>query len=227
MRILLIEDNIKVCESLSFQLKKEGFIIETSNDGEEGLLYVYQEAHDLILLDRMLPSLDGIKILKKARSRGISTPVILITALGELDDKIIGLDTGADDYLVKPFDFKELLARIKSISRRPRHWEGIQELSFGDITLADDRKQLSRNKTTCLLTKKEASLLEIFLTNPNQIIPRSIILSKVWGSNTTVEEGNIDNYIFLLRRKLKAVNSRLILKTIHRTGYRLEDKHVS
>lgn len=226
MRILLIEDNIKVCESLRFQLEKEGFIVEKSNDGEEGLLYICQEAHDLILLDRMLPGLDGIELLQKIRNKGISTPVILITALGELDDKITGLNTGADDYLVKPFAFKELLARINSISRRPRHWESVPKLFFGDITLDDDRKQLSGNGTSCLLTKKEASLLEIFLTNPNQIIPRPIILSKVWGVDATVEDGNIDNYIFLLRRKLKAVNSRLILKTIHRTGYRLEDEHV-
>jgi len=223
MRILLIEDNKKVCDSLSYQLKKEGFIVESSYDGEEGLQFIYQQSHDLVLLDRILPGLDGIEILKETRSRGISIPIILITALGELDDKIMGLDTGADDYLVKPFEFQELVARIRSIHRRPQKWEEDKPLSYGDITL-DEKQNLLYCESSCLLSVKESQLLQFFLKNPEKTLPRSMILSSVWGANTTVEDGNVDNYIFLLRRKLKAIKSRLSITTVYRVGYRLEDK---
>lgn len=132
MRILIIEDDRKLCDSLKFQLEKEGLLTDLCYDGEDGLDYIRQRTHDLVLLDRMLPSMDGLTILEKMRSEGISTPVILVTALGELSDKITGLNQGADDYLVKPYDFQELLARIRCITRRP----GNLEMS-GDITLGD------------------------------------------------------------------------------------------
>lgn len=226
MRILLIEDNKKVCQTLSFQLKKEGFTVDVSHNGEEGLLLIEENKHDLILLDRMLPKLDGIQILERMRNQEIHTPVILTTALGSLDDKVTGLETGADDYLVKPFDFPELLARIHSISRRAPEWKKDQKLSYGDISLIDGNSKLEGPSATCTLTKKESGLLKLFLTSPEKLMQREIILSHVWGANSFVEDGNIDNYIFLVRRKLKASGSRLVLKTVHGAGYRLEDPHV-
>lgn len=226
MQILLIEDNLKLCQTLQHQLTRQGFVVEICHNGEEGLEFILQQSHDLILLDRMLPGLDGIEVLRIVRQKKINTPIILITALGELDDKISGLDTGADDYLVKPFAFEELMARIRSISRRPRQLQEVSQCTFGDLTLDVARKQLYGNGSSCQLTQKEAQLLELFLANPNQVLPRSLILSKIWGYNTSVEDGNIDNYIYLVRRKLRAVESCLTVTTIHRIGYRLEDQNV-
>ena len=130
MRILLIEDNIELCTSLSYQLKAEGFELDICHNGEDGLHFIKEEAHDLILLDRMLPRMDGITVLRSTRRLNISTPIILITALGELQDRIIGLDCGADDYIVKPFAFEELTARIRCIFRRPQKWKKQPAFTF-------------------------------------------------------------------------------------------------
>jgi DNA-binding response OmpR family regulator len=223
MRILLIEDDEELCETLSFELINEGFNVDVCHDGEDGLMYIKQLAHDLILLDGMLPTLTGIQILEIMRGSGISTPVILITALGELDDKIRGLDSGADDYIVKPVAFQELMARIRSIIRRPKQWESLQVLKFGDITFDGEEKILSGNLLSCALSKKEGNLLELFLKNPGKTLPRTMILSRVWGPYAGVEDGNLDNYIHFLRKRLASVESRLVLTTIRGVGYRLEE----
>lgn len=226
MRILLIEDDEELCESLSFELRSEGFIVDICHDGEDGLGFIRQEAHDLILLDCMLPSLSGVQVLHKIRTEGITTPIILVTALGELEDKISGLDSGADDYLVKPFAFQELMARIRSITRRPKQWTATRMLEYGDVIYNGDEKILTKNDATCPLSKKEGALLELFLNNPGKTLPRLLILSRVWGPYADVEEGNLDNYIHFLRRRLATVKSRLTLKTVRGVGYRLEDHDV-
>lgn len=226
MRILIIEDDEKLCESLQFQLNREGITSDVCYDGEEGLGLIRQQAHDLVLLDRMLPSLDGLKILEKMRQEKIMTPVILVTALGELNDKITGLNCGADDYIVKPYEFQELLARIRCIIRRPAALAMTSDISFGDITYNPSLKQLTGNKKQVPLSKREGALLELFLRNPNQTLPRLTILSRVWGPNAEVEEGNLDNYIHFVRRRLKSVNSSLTLKTIRGIGYCLEESDV-
>jgi len=221
MRILLIEDDIKLCDSLSYQLTKEGYNVDICHEGDDGLRWIFELAHDIVLLDRMLPRMNGIQILKKTRTAGISTPILLITALGELNDKVTGLDSGADDYIVKPFAFEELLARIRSIIRRPRQWEGTPRLTFGDISFQPIEKQLYHREKSCTLSKRESDLMEMFLRNPTQILPRNVLLSRVWGPDSEVEDGNLDNYIHLLRRRLKSVGSTLILTTIRGVGYRL------
>lgn len=221
MRILLVEDDEKLLQLLAFQLKQEGYQVDCCNNGGDAMYYISQNAHDLILLDRMLPEMDGLTILKKTRESGIAIPVIMLTALGQLQDKIDGLDTGADDYLVKPFAFEELLARIRCIKRRPRKWEGNQVLAFGDISLSIEEKILTGPKGSCTLSKRECDLLEVFLTNRNQTMPRMILLSKVWGPDAEVEEGNLDNYIHFLRRRLKSAGSLLTLTTVRGVGYKL------
>ena len=223
MRILLIEDDKNLLETLSFQLDHAGFAVDTCDNGEDALYYMEENIHDLILLDRMLPVIDGISLLKKIRSAGNETPVILLTALGELNDKITGLDSGADDYLVKPFAFEELLARIRSISRRPRSWQNSDALSFGDVTYHPFSGLLSGPLGTCTLSKKEGLLLKIFLQNPAQTLPRSTLLSKVWGLDADVEDGNLDNYIHFIRRRLKIVSTHVSIKTVRGIGYHLED----
>lgn len=223
MRILLVEDDPHLLETLVFQLKHAGFAVDFCDNGEDALYYMQESIYDLILLDRMLPMIDGITLLKKFRILGNHTPVILLTALGELQDKITGLDSGADDYLVKPFAFEELLARIRSISRRPREWKETKSHQFGDITYTPDSCLLSGPKGNCTLSKKESDLLEIFMQNPAQTLPRATLLSKVWGIDSDVEDGNLDNYMHFIRRRLKTVSSCVSIKTVRGVGYYLED----
>ncbi len=226
MRILIIEDDKSLAETLRFQLEHNNFETDVCHDGEEGLHYIEQQAHDLILLDRMIPGLDGISVLKITREKNISTPIIFVTALGALNDKITGLDCGADDYLVKPFDFEELLARIRCILRRPSKWEGSKPIEYGDLSYDTEQKKLHCKNLSCSLSAREGDLLEFFLRNPGQTIPRTSILSKVWGIDAEVEEGNLDNYIYFVRRRLRSVESSVELRTIRGIGYQLEVPHV-
>ena len=219
MRILLVEDDTRLCYALAFQLEGEGFNVDTCEDGEDALYYMEKDAYDLILLDRMLPHIDGITLLTKYRKNGHSTPIIILTALGELQDKITGLDSGADDYLVKPFEFTELMARIRCIQRRPRTWDGNEELTFCDITFKTGEKTLIGKNGQCSLSKREGDLLEFLMHNPDQLLPRATLLSKVWGPDAEVEDGNLDNYIHFIRRRLNSVGSNVILKTVRGIGY--------
>lgn len=226
MRILIIEDDKSLAETLRFQLEHSHFETDVCHDGEEGLHFIEQQSHDLILLDRMLPVLDGISVLKITREKNISTPIIFVTALGALNEKITGLDCGADDYLVKPFEFEELLARIRCILRRPPRWEGRKPLNFEDISYDVEQKKLCCGSLSCSLSAREGDLLEFFLRNPGQTIPRGSLLARVWGPDAEVEDGNLDNYIYFLRRRLKSVKSSVNLKTVRGIGYQLEVSHV-
>lgn len=222
MRILLVEDDEKLNQSLVFQLEKEGFQVDACLGGEEALYYIRQHIHDLILLDRMLPEMSGTDILLKMRRMKDQTPVILITALGTLDDKVTGLDLGADDYLVKPFAFQELMARIRCVTRRPRKLMLNEQLSFGDIVYCTDENMLTGALSSCSISKREGALLETFLRNPGQTLSRTLLLTKVWGMDSDVEDGNLDNYIHFLRRRLKAVGSSICIRTVRGVGYRIE-----
>lgn len=223
MRILLAEDDEKLRTSLAFQLEQEGFLVDTCADGEEALYYIEQNIHDLILLDRMMPYLSGTELLLKMREAHNQTPVILITALGTLDDKVTGLDLGADDYLVKPFAFPELMARIRCIARRPRKMASADKLSLGDIVYQPEENMLTGNTASCSLSRREGDLLEAFLRSPGQPLSRTLLLTKVWGIDSDVEEGNLDNYIHFLRRRLKTVGSKVVIRTIRGIGYQIED----
>lgn len=222
MRILLVEDDEKLNHSLVFQLEKEGFLADSCQDGEEALYYIRQNLYDLILLDRMLPHISGTEILNHMRKEQNQTPVILITALGTLEDKVTGLDLGADDYLVKPFAFEELMARIRCVTRRPRKIELNERLSFGDITYCPEENMLTGPSGTCTMSRRESELAETFLRNQGQTLPRTLLLTRVWGLDSDVEDGNLDNYIHFLRRRLKAIGSSCRIRTIRGVGYRIE-----
>ena len=223
MRLLLIEDDESLCLSLGYQLRQDGFQVDVCRDGEEGLLWAREQAQDLIILDRMLPGKDGLTLLRQLRKEGVSTPVIFLTALGQVSDKTQGLDAGADDYLVKPFAYDELLARIRCVLRRPGTIQSTT-LSFGDITYDPDSLTLHRGEAATVLSKRLGDLLELFLRNPGQTLQRQTILLRVWGMEAEVEDGNLDNYTYFLRRSLKKVDSHLSLTTVRGVGYRLEDK---
>lgn len=223
MRILLAEDDRALNQSLAYQLEREGFTVDSCYDGDEALFYSEQAIHDIILLDRMLPCMVGTDVLTELRKKGISTPVILITALGTLTDKVEGLNLGADDYLVKPFAFEELLARIRCVARRPHALAGSDTLSVSDITFHSGDGILTGPAGGCTLSKKEAALFETLLRSKGQTLQRSTLLLKVWGPDSDVEEGNLDNYIHFLRRRLQITGSRLKITTVRGIGYRLQE----
>ena len=221
MRILLAEDDEKLNETLVYGLTQAGFIVDACFDGEDALFYGEQNIYDVILLDRMLPCMQGTDVLTALRQKGIATPVILITALGTLSDKVTGLDLGADDYLVKPFAQEELLARIRCVTRRPRQIVDEEPTFVSDITWFPAENRLMGPKASCTLSKREAALLEIFIKSGGATLPRSLLLLKVWGPESDVENGNLDNYIHFLRRRLNTVGSVLTIKTVRGVGYSL------
>lgn len=224
MRILLAEDDKQLNNTLTYQLEQEGFSVDSCLDGEEALFYGAQNIYDMILLDRMLPHMEGTDVLTSLRQKGITTPIILITALGTLSDKVTGLDLGADDYLVKPFDFEELLARIRCVTRRPRALTDSDLLTVSDVSWQTSEGILTGPLGKCTLSKREAALFETLMRSKGQTLPRNTLLLKVWGPDSDVEEGNLDNYIHFLRRRLQITGSRLQIKTIRGIGYCLQEK---
>lgn len=224
MRILLAEDDKQLNNTLTYQLEQEGFSVDSCLDGEEALFYGAQNIYDMILLDRMLPHMEGTDVLSSLRQKGITTPIILITALGTLSDKVTGLDLGADDYLVKPFDFEELLARIRCVTRRPRALTGSDLLTVSDVSWLTSEGILTGPLGKCTLSKREAALFETLMRSKGQTLPRNTLLLKVWGPDSDVEEGNLDNYIHFLRRRLQITGSKLQIKTIRGIGYCLQEK---
>lgn len=223
MRILLAEDDKDLNKALTWQLGKRGWRVDSCYNGEEALYYGKQNIYDVILLDRMLPDLEGTEVLAALRDASVSAPIILITALGMLQDKIAGLDLGADDYLVKPFDFEELSARIRCVTRRSLALNAQPDgmMSYHDITWSPREMCLTGPDGDCMLSRREADLLESFIRTPGQTLARETLLLKVWGPDSDVEGGNLDNYIHFLRRRLKAVGSTLQIKTVWGVGYSL------
>lgn len=222
MRILVIEDDIKLCSILEYKLKKSGIEADFCHDGEEAVLYGSKQTYDVIMLDRMLPGMEGITVLEQLRKKKVTTPVIMVTAMDQLKNRIEGLDSGADDYLTKPFEIEELLARIRALARRPAIIE-IDELYFSDFYLDLGKMQLIRGDESCSLSKREADLLAFFIKNKGQILTREIILTRVWGADSFVTDGNLDNFIHFLRKRLKSVHSHATIKTIRSVGYQLEE----
>ncbi len=222
MRILIIEDDKKQCWLLQFRLEQEGYEADTCSDGGDAEYYLSQNAYDMVLLDRMLPGKDGITILKEMRKRGDHTPVIMLTALGELNDKITGLDCGADDYLVKPFETDELLARMRCLLRRPSHVESLDSLTLCDVVYKTEENLLTGPADTCTLSQKEGELMRLFLRNPDRTLSRQTIQNRIWGIDYETLDGNLDNYIYFVRRRLKNIGSSLSIKTMRGVGYMLD-----
>lgn len=224
MRVLLVEDDLNLSAVIAEQLQKEGYLTDCCEDGELALSYALnpEYTYDIVLLDRMLPIIDGLTVLKAMRQKQIWTPVIVITGLGELDDKIDGLDCGADDYLVKPFHIKELLARMRALIRRPADIVEKSVLVAFDLSFDTQLRRLSYQSHSVLLTQKEADLLAVFMENPDKTHSREQLLWKVWGGATEVEAGNVDNYIHFLRKRLRELNCKTQIKTVYGAGYRLE-----
>lgn len=222
MRILLIEDDKTLCDTLKISLTKAGYETDACHNGADGLLYACSQVYDCLIIDRMLPGMDGLTLLQALRRRGLHTPAIFSTALDELHDRIDGLDAGADDYLVKPYAVEELLARIRAVTRRPGRLEKDNSLEFAGMVLAPEQHEVRYGKVLLTLSKKETALLEYFMRNPGRTLNREAIISYIWGAYSEVEDGNLDNYVYFLRRRFRSLNAPVKLTTVHGVGYRLE-----
>jgi len=224
MNILLLEDDYRLADTIKSQLGKEGYIIDVCYSGDEGLMTAISPGfhYELAIIDRMLPVIDGLTVIKAMREKKILIPIIIITGMSGLDDKIEGLDNGADDYLVKPFHIRELSARIRALTRRPVQTKNNETLIFGDLTLNLSKQELICNTQKLTLTPKEFHVLCTFMKTPNTIFSREQLLQKAWDSSSEIENGNVDNYIYFLRKRLKSVKSRVSIRSVYGSGYILE-----
>ena len=216
MRILVVEDELHSSEALSHILKKNNYTVDVANDGETGLDNALSGIYDVIVLDIMLPKTDGITVLKTLRSEGFDTPVILLTAKNEISDKVLGLDSGADDYLAKPFNTEELLARIRALGRRRGEIvSNTNTISYGDITLNTSSLKLTAGSSEITLTLKES--------DKEIVCSKEQIIEKLWGFDSEAESNHVEVYISFLRKKLAFVHSKVSINTVRGVGYTLSE----
>lgn len=216
MRVLYVEDEEFLAEAVIHVLKKNKINVDHAADGEEGLELALKPNYDAIVLDIMLPKLSGLDILKTIRARGVTTPVIMLSALGEVEDKVKGLEIGADDYLAKPFKTAELVARLNALTRRPPLQQA-KKLEFGDLVYDLGNRTVNGVE----LTDKEAGILEILMKNTDVATAKTQILARVWGADSEFDENYVEVYMSYLRRKLKDMKSKTQIKTIRGLGYKL------
>ncbi len=221
MRILIVEDEVSLSNILVELLKKQKYSVDAVDNGEDGLDSGLSGIYDLILLDIMLPKMNGIEVLKGLRKNEVSTPIIMLTAKSEVEDKVSGLDYGADDYITKPFESRELLARIRSALRR----KGLvtkDELSFGDLTVDSNTLKASSKEQEIKLSLKEYQILELLMNNSKQIVSKEQIAQKIWGYDFDGEYNSVEVYISFVRKKLKFIHSSVKIKATRGIGYSLE-----
>lgn len=223
MRLLLVEDERQLAEALTELLIKNKYCIDAVYDGEAGLDYALTGMYDVIVLDIMLPKLNGLELLRQLRAGGISTPTILLTAKGDVKDKVAGLDCGADDYLAKPFAAEELLARIRALSRRKGEMIIDDTLSFADFRLNLSSYELEGKSSSVRLTLKEYEILRHFMYKPNRVVTKDELIEKVWGFDSEADYNNIEVYISFLRKKLAHIGSNAAITTLRSIGYKLEE----
>ena len=221
MRLLLIEDDKGLGEFVRQGLREAGHEVDWETDGQGGLREASADRHDLLLLDVMLPGMDGLQLLGELRRREVKTPVLLLTALDAVDDRVRGLDQGADDYLTKPFAFSELLARIRALSRRPP-LETEPVLRVGDLELDIVRHDVRRGERRIELSRREFSLLEFFMRNAGQLLTRSQLAERVWGFDFFHDSNVVEVYVGYLRRKLDSPGSQTHIRTVRGMGYILD-----
>lgn len=227
MKILLVEDDAELCSVIQKDLEKEKYIVDCVSDGETAMFYALntEYAYDLAIIDRMLPVIDGLTIIKAMRKKGIRIPVIIITAMDALDNRIEGLDGGADDYLVKPFHIRELSARVRALIRRPADLQLSGKLQYGDLTFDKENRKLSSDGKSVQLTARETELFSVLIQSPEKLFNRDQLVLKIWGTSSEVEAGNVDNYISFLRKRLRELNSFCKITTVYGAGYKLEKNH--
>jgi len=220
MRILVVEDEHKIAQSIKKGLEQESFVVDLAFEGESGLYLAENEEFDLIILDRMLPGMDGIEIVKMIREKGVHTPVLLLTAKGQIQDKVEGLNSGADDYLVKPFAFEELLARVRALGRRPAETLGTT-LKVEDLSLDTVNFEVKRRGKVIKLSSKEFALLEYLMRHPNTVLTKDQIMNHVWSYEADILPNTIEVYIGYLRGKVDRPFKGDLIQTVRGFGYRI------
>ncbi|MCR4845684.1 MAG: response regulator transcription factor [Eubacterium sp.] len=224
MRILVVEDEFSLAELVAERLKKERYTVDVSNDGEEGLYNALSGIYDLIILDIMLPKVNGMDILRQIKSEGVQSKVIMLTAKGELEDRLLGFSEGANDYVPKPFHIDELVARVNAQLRIENVVSN--SLEFGDIVLEYKDSSVKNKETgeSVNINNKEFQLLEYFMSNPNQILSKEMIYDRVWGMESEAVSNNMEVYLSFVRKKLKIIDSKVSIKVIRGMGYRMTEE---
>ncbi len=223
MRILVAEDEISIAKALKVMLEKEKYSVDIVHNGQDAFDFIIGAEYDILVLDIMMPKMDGITLLKAVRERGITAPALFLTAKSEVEDRVSGLDAGADDYLPKPFAASEFLARIRALARRCGTYTP-SLVQFGNTTLDCNRYILSVNGNESRLNNKEFQLMELFIRNPRQVFSTEHIMDRIWGIETESELDVVWTYIGFLRRKLKELSADIEIRTIRGAGYTLEEK---
>lgn len=222
MRVLVVEDEVRLAGTLRDLLEMDGCAVDVCHDGEAGLDNALSGIYDVVLLDVMLPKMDGFTVLRKLRQGGSAVPVLMLTARSELSDRVEGLDSGADYYLTKPFEPKELLACVRALTRRQPELRGGDALTCGDLRLEKSSFTLSCGERSVRLSRKEFDIMEQLMINRRQILAKETLLLKIWGYESDAEDNNVEVYISFLRKKLSHLRSQVKIKTIRMVGYCLE-----
>jgi len=222
MKILLIEDDLSTLKFIKKGLKESAHIVDAFSNGNDGLDAAYLGEHDVIILDRMLPEIDGLTIVTKIRNNKISTPVLFLSALGEVNDRVKGLKAGGDDYLAKPFSFSELIARIEALNRRQNPKSDLDILKADDLLLNKKTRKVTRNSVLINLQPQEYKLLEVLMENSNEVITRTMLLEKVWDLHFDPQTNIIDVHISRLRKKIDKDHDVQLLHTIRGAGYSIQ-----
>ncbi|MEM8503330.1 MAG: two-component system response regulator RppA [Cyanobacteria bacterium P01_D01_bin.1] len=225
MRILLVDDEVELTDPLTRLLQRQGYTVDVASDGHTGAQMALHDQYDLLILDWMLPKLSGLEICQTVRSHALSTPVLFLTAKDTLDDRVDGLDAGADDYLVKPFELRELLARIRALLRRPAPSVAAAlptVLQLGDLTLEIENQLVSRNNQSIELSEKEAQLLAYLMRSPNQLLTHAQIYNAVWGQDSVPSSNALAAQMRLLRKKIEQPHQPTLIHTVYGKGYRFE-----
>lgn len=221
MKVLIVEDEYNLADVIKERLEKEKLTVDIVEDGEEGYYYASTNTYDLIILDVMLPNMSGFQVLNKLRTDNINSKIIMLTARSTIEDKLNGLENGADDYLTKPFHMDELVARVNIQLKRNGNKNN---LSFGDLVLNTTTLKVTCAKTNEVveLIKKEFQLLEYFINNPNQVLSKEQIYDRVWGIENEIESNNLEAYLSFIRRKLRVTESKVVIKSVRGIGYKIE-----
>lgn len=225
MKILLVEDEVKLSEALVYMLKKNNYIVDAAYDGLTGLEYAQTIQYDLIILDRMLPKMEGVQILQAIRGEGITTPVLFLTAKDSIKDRVEGLDAGADDYMVKPFSRDELLARVRALGRRTTDTLVNEALELGDISFNPLKRELTYAKGVVKLSSKESHILETLMKHKDIVITKEQLIERIWGFQADIETNNVEVYLSYLRKKLSTATQCVVIETIRGSGYCLKEVH--
>lgn len=224
MHVLLAEDDMKLGKLIKYMLEQNGISTEWVTTGDMIYDYAMYEDYDVLVLDWMMPKMSGVDACKKLRSEGYQKAILLLTARDSVEDRVTGLDAGADDYLVKPFEFAELMARLRALGRRSSQKIQQDMMDLGDFTLDRTSKVLKKGEQVIQLSPREFQIFDLLVQNMGIVVPRDIILDRIWGLESEVSSNNIDSYVKLLRKKLESADGQMIISTIRGVGYKLEIK---